>query len=190
MAQSHTHSSPLAVTYAQSLLELGNERGQAAEIGQELTAIGEILDAEPVFRDYLADPGVGREQRTAAVQKIFNGRVSEVVNSFIGILNRHGRLALLPQIITAYDELLDAQIGNVEVDVTTAQRLGSEQVEQVRQRVSQSLGKNAVVHQYVDESIIGGLVVRVGDKVIDASVREQLRAMREQLLTAARRVRA
>ena len=62
--------------------------------------------------------------------------------------------------------------------MTVAQRLTAEQLEQVRQQVSQALKKDAVVHQYVDESIIGGLVLRVGDKLIDASVRNQLETMR------------
>jgi F-type H+-transporting ATPase subunit delta len=72
------------------------------------------------------------------------------------------------------------------VDVTVAQRLSPDELENVRRRVSQALGKDAVVHQYVDESIIGGLVLRVQDQLIDASVRYQLDAMKQRLLQAAR----
>jgi F-type H+-transporting ATPase subunit delta len=86
--------------------------------------------------------------------------------------------------IEAFNDLLEEQLGNVEVDVTVAQRLDAGQLEQVRQRVSQALGRAAVVHQYVDESIIGGLVLRVQDKLIDASVRFQLDQMRRRLLQA------
>jgi len=77
----------------------------------------------------------------------------------------------------------------VEVDVTVAQRLSDEQLATVRERVSTAIGRNAVVHQYVDESIIGGLVLRVQDKLIDASVKHQLETIRRQMLQAAAKVR-
>jgi F-type H+-transporting ATPase subunit delta len=182
------HNSPLSVTYAQSLLELANQRNQAVDIGAELAGIGEILQNEPVFRDYLADPAIGDAERTAVIDKIFRGRVSELVFNTLGVLNNNRRLNLLGQIVSAYDDLLEEQIGNVEVDVTTAQQLSSEEVEQVRGRVSDAIKKNAIIHQYVDESIIGGLIIRVGDKIVDASVRQQLASIRQQLFAAAQKV--
>jgi len=71
------------------------------------------------------------------------------------------------------------------VDLTVAQPLSREQLEQARQRISTALGRDAVMHPYVDENIIGGVIIRVGDKLIDASVKQQLAAIREQLLAAA-----
>ncbi|MDB5298987.1 MAG: atpH [Phycisphaerales bacterium] len=182
MAHTH-HNSPLALTYARSLLELANEKNQAEEIGRELAGLGEILAANPGFRAYLADPAVGKAERNAAVEKIFRGRVSPLFYNFLGVVNGHGRLSLLGDIASAYANLLDAQLGNVEVDVTSAQKLTPDQLEQVRQRVSQALGKNARIRESVDDSILGGLVVQVGDRLIDASVASQLRAMKHQLLT-------
>ena len=105
--------------------------------------------------------------------------------NFLGLLNSKNRLNILSEVIEAYDHLLDEERGIVEVDVTVAQRLTPEQLETVRERVGTALKRNAVVHQYVDESIIGGLVLRVQDKLIDASVRNQLEMMRRQLLQAA-----
>jgi len=185
MAHRKTHNSPLALTYAQSLLDLGWERNSAVDLGQELNEIAQLLQNEPIFRDYLADPGIGQAERAQAVETIFKGRVAELVYNFIEVLNSHGRLRLLEQIAAAYGDLLEAKLGNVEVGVTTAQQLGADELEQVRQRVGQTLGKNAIVHQYVDDSIIGGLVIRVGDQVIDASVKQQLASIRQQLLAGA-----
>src|SRR5439155_23633582 len=104
--------------------------------------------------------------------------------NFLGVLNEKGRLKLFVQIADAYDALLDEQFGKIEVDVTVAQKLSNDQLEEVRKRVSTALKKDAVVHQYVDESIIGGLILRVQDKLIDASVKTQIAALREQLLSA------
>jgi len=175
-----------AVAYARSILELANEKGQAQEFGQELATIGELLRQNPSFAEFLADPGIGVTERTAALDKLFRGRASPLVMNLMGVLNTRGRLNLLGAVADAYSDLLDEQLGNVEVDVTVAQKLDNSQLEQVRQRVSQALGKNAVVHQYVDADIIGGLVLRVEDRLIDASVKSQLEAMRERMLTARR----
>jgi F-type H+-transporting ATPase subunit delta len=184
-----SNNSPLAITYAKSLLELATERKIAEDIGRELEGLGEILTAEPIFKEYLSDPGVTNSERAGALERIFRGRVSELVFNFLGVMNAHSRLRILGEVVSAYADLLDQQLGNVDVDVTTAQRLEPDELEQVRQRVGSTLGKNAVVHQYVDDSIIGGLVIRVGDQVIDASVQQQLRSIKQQLLSASQKVR-
>lgn len=183
-----TQYSPLVITYAKALLELANDRRLAEDVGRELAGLGEIVESEPIFREYLADPGISQEERGAAIARIFRGRVSEMVFNFLGVMNSHGRLRLLDQVLAAYAELLDEQLGNVEVEVTTAQRLNPDELEQVRHRVGQAIGKNAILHQLVDDSIIGGLVIRVGDQVIDASVQQQLRTMRQKLFAGAQKV--
>ena len=180
-------NNPTAVAYARSILELANERDQADEIGRDMASVGEIVRDNPTFAAFLADPGVGAAERTATIDKLFRGRAHPLVANLLQVLNARGRLNLLGAVTDAYADLLDEQLGNVEVDVTVAQRLDPDQLEQVRQRVSQALGKNADVHQYVDEDIIGGLVLRVEDRLIDASVRYQLEAMRERMLAARRK---
>jgi F-type H+-transporting ATPase subunit delta len=179
-----THASPTAVTYARSLLELAQERNVTEPIGQELEQITQVLESNPTFREFLKDPGIGTEERTGVLDRVLQSRVNPLLGNFLGVLNLHGRLGLLEQIAAAYGDLLEELHGKVEVDVTVAQRLTADELEQVRQRVGSALKKDAVVHQYVDESIVGGLVLRVGDKLIDASVRSQLETMRRQFLAA------
>jgi len=104
--------------------------------------------------------------------------------NFMLLVNQKGRLSLLPAIAGAYDDLLDERHGKVEVDVTVSQKLDNDQIETVRQKVSAALKRDAIVHVYVDESIIGGLVLRVQDQLIDGSVRAQIAAMKRQMLAA------
>jgi F-type H+-transporting ATPase subunit delta len=179
----HMHSSITAVTYAKSLLELATERKMAEDTGQQLLAIRQVLESNREFAEYLRDPGISRQERIATINRIFGGRASDLVLKFLGVLGEHDRLRLLVEIENAYADLYEEQVGNVEVDVTSVSALSAEQVELVRQRVSAALGKNAVVHQYVDASILGGLVLRVQDKMIDASVRYQLKAIHDRLLS-------
>jgi F-type H+-transporting ATPase subunit delta len=179
-----THNSPLAVTYARSLLELAQERKNAVELGDELSSLYEVLLENPTFKAFLNDPGIGHEERTRVIDKVLKPQVNPLVANFLGVLNVHGRLGILGDIAQAYNDLLDEMLGKVEVDVTVSQRLSAEDLEQVRQKVSAALQKDAVVHQYVDESIIGGMILRVGDQLIDASVKSQLESMKRQLLAA------
>jgi F-type H+-transporting ATPase subunit delta len=185
MPHDPTRSTPLSVAYARSLLELANEQNHQAEvIGQELHQLLEVLDADPHFELFLGSPAIGEVERAQVIDHTFRGRVSPLLANFLGVVNQKGRLGLLRSIVNAYDDLLDQQLGKVEVDVTVAQKLTAEQLEQVRQRVGAALKRDAVVHQYIDPAIIGGLVLRVGDRLLDASVRYQLRAIRHQLLAA------
>ena len=184
MANQKTHNSPTAVTYARSLLELAQEGKLADPIGKDLAGIAEVLRTNPTFAAFLKDPGIGREERTRVIDQVLKPKVSPLLANFLGVVHAHGRLGLLEQIASAYNDLLDEAAGKIEVDVTTAQRLSADELEQVRQKVSGALKKDAIVHQYVDESIIGGLVLRVEDKLIDASVRSQLELMKRQLLAA------
>ena len=179
-------TSPLAVAYARSLLELAEERKQMEQADDELRALRDVIEANPTFRAFLRDPGVGEQERADTLKRVFGGKLSPLVMNFLGVVNAHGRMGKIEEIARAYDELLDERLGKIEVDVTVAQRLGPDQLEQVRRSVSAALKKDAVVHQYVDESIIGGIVLRVQDRLIDASVRAQLEGMRRRMLGAER----
>jgi F-type H+-transporting ATPase subunit delta len=177
-------SSSVATAYAKPLLELAREQDQAEAVGEELRGLKEVVDSNPDFAEFLANPAVSEAERGEVLQRTFEGRVSPLLSNFLRVLNTRKRLGVLSQISQAYDELLDELFGKIEVDVTVAQRLAPEELEEVRRRVSEALGKDAVVHQYVDESIIGGLLLRVQDRLIDASVRIQLRTLRNQMLAA------
>lgn len=165
-------------------MDLANQQSAATSIQQELAGIAQIIHDNPVFKLYLADPAIGMDERREVLDRIFRNNVNPLIANFLGVVNEHGRLKILEQIIEAYDELLEAQLGKVEVDVFVAKRLPPDQLEDVRRRVSNALKKDAVVHQYVDESIIGGLILRVGDRLIDASARYQLEALKQRLLEA------
>lgn len=176
--------SPTAVAYAKSLLELANESKSAEAVAQELDVLRQLIAENPTFRVYLDDPAIGIIERQQMLSKIFGKHLSKLVLNFLGVVNEHGRLRILQQIIDAHEDLLGEQLGKVDVDVFVAKKLPSDDLEKVRKRVSAALKKDAVVHQYVDESVIGGLVLRVGDKLIDASVRYQLAALKEKLAHA------
>ena len=175
------HHSTLARTYAQSLLELAEERGELEAVSNDAGAFGEVLEENETFVHFLKDPGISEQERQGVLDSALGG-ANGIFKNFMSLLNTRGRLGELQEILDAFEYLLDQKLGKVEVDVTVAHELSDDELENVRLRVSKAMGKEAVIHQYVDEAIIGGLVLNVGDKVIDASVRRQLQAMKERLL--------
>ncbi len=179
----HTHgTSAAAIAYAQAIIELAGD--QADGLGQELMQISEIIRKDGLLRAFVADPAIRPEERWGVLGKALQGRSSALLRNAVGVLNEKNRLALLPQIALAYGQLLDIKNNQVRVEVKVAHKLDDHELGQVRERVSAALGKTAIVEQKIDDSIIGGLVLKVQGKVIDGSVKTQLDTMRRQLLSA------
>lgn len=180
-----THHSPTVLSYAESLLELAEEQGQAEAIGEELTAVGGMLEANASFGQFLSDPAIGNAERERVLTEAFGGgQASPLLWNFLRVLNAKGRLNLLAEVIAAYGDLYDDRHGKVEVDMTVPAKLDADDLEFVQLRISEALKKDAVVHQYVDASLIGGMVLQVGDRLIDGSVKGQLAALRKQIVAA------
>lgn len=178
--------SAAAAQYAQALLDLANQQ-QAEPLGQELDQLLQLIQENPTFGLFLRDPAIGENERQQVIERTFRGRVSELTYNLLGVLNRKGRLALLPEIAEEYRQLLDQQLGRIKADVTVAEPLDPAMLEEVRSQISAAFKKHATVVQRIDGSIVGGLVVRVGDKVIDGSIKAQLQAMKDRLIAAAPR---
>jgi F-type H+-transporting ATPase subunit delta len=185
----------VARVYAQSLLELADAAGgdeKIVETGGELSVIAEMIREDAEIAEFLRSPIVDSEKRAASLRRIFEGRVSDLVLRFMLVLNGKGRLGEFGAMASGYDQLVNERMGRVEVDVMTVDgSLDPDQLALLGEKVKAKLGQEPVFHQYADESLIGGLVLRVGDQLIDGSVRGQLRRMREELLASgSTRVRA
>ena len=178
----------VARVYAQSLLELADAAGgddKIVETGGELSVIAEMIREDAEVAEFLRSPIVDSDKRAEALRRIFEGRVSDLVLRFMLVLNGKGRLGEFGAMTSAYDQLVNERMGRVEVDVMTIDgSLGADQLALLAEKVKAKLGQEPVFHQYADDSLIGGIVLRVGDQLIDGSVRGQLRRMREELLAS------
>jgi len=144
-------------------------------------------DLEPQVVEVLrrrADLTNGNDKRKAALEKIIKGRVSDLVFRFAMVLANHGRAGRIADVADAFDALLQERLGRIEVDMFTVDGKASDDViATVKARVKEAFGKDAVLHQYTDPGMIGGLKIRIGDQLIDGSVATQLRSMRESVST-------
>ena len=173
----------IAIVYAQSLLEVCDKMGGnavAEACSSELRDLAEIIRADKKFAEFLKTPIVGSDQRKATLEKIVKGRVSDLVFRFIMVLANHGRASRIADVSDAFDSLMQERLGRIEVDMYTVDGKASDEViATVKARVKEAFAKDAVLHQYSDASMLGGVKLRIGDQLIDGSVATQLRNMRE-----------
>ena len=171
-------------SFAQALLELADARNNTQQVADDVRGIAEVVQNDPAFAQFLADPTVAHAHSSAVLERVFSGQASEVVVAFLKLLSAKNRLGDFAAIAREFARLLDERAGNVDVEVTVAHALGHDDMENVRQQISHKLGKNAHIKQKVDESIIGGLILRVGDSLLDGSVRSQLETIKRRLVAA------
>ena len=176
----------LAEIYARSLFELAEAKGgqQAIEAcAGEIEDILELARGDARFSEFLASRVLPVSQRSTSLEKILKGRISDLTLRFLQILNEKSRLSHLGAIAAAYDALAQRKFGRIEVDVYTASPVSSEEVRAIRDRLQQALGREPVVHPYVDNAMLGGIKLQIGDTLVDGSLATRLRKFREQLAT-------
>lgn len=179
--QSGQRTNPVNRAYAQALFEMAEEQGALDQTADEMDQIGELLHSEPGLARLLESPSLSTSSRSGAIERVFKDRVSDTVYRFLQVLNQKGRTNALRGIVQAFSDLIGERRGIVEVDAFVPERLEPSQANEVAQRIGQILGRQVVLHQYVDPELIGGLKLRVGDRMIDGSVATQLHRMRRNL---------
>ncbi|HRP62227.1 MAG TPA: ATP synthase F1 subunit delta [Phycisphaerales bacterium] len=180
-----TKTDALAAVYAKSLLQLAEQAGggeKITEVGVELEEICEIARRDRRFREFLVSPIIDSGRRGETLRKIFRDRVTDLTLRFMLVLNSKGRLGHIESIAAAYDALVQEAFGRIEVNIYTPAPLGEEQLQAIRSRIQAALGKEPVLHPYTDETMIGGIKLRIGDQLIDGSVANRLRRMKTGVL--------
>ncbi len=172
----------LSETYAQALLETLSSPEQAHEVAAELEELGRLWYEIGGAAEMLAGPMLRGDQRTALVKKIFSGRVGEPVEALIMVLDRRRRIELIRMIGRSLRRLLNRREDKVEVTLTTAVPLDGSQEEAIAKDLQAMLQAQPLLRTQVDPGIIGGMVLQVGDKVMDASLRKQLDKLRQQVI--------
>jgi len=172
----------LARVYAEALLHVATQQNQAEAVGDELAAVVEMAARHPQIGRFFGNPTISRRRRDPVLAAGLEGNTSPLVRNFIGVLNQNGRLGLLRAVAAAYRDLLDVRAGRVRVTVRSAVPLTDEQQQELRSTLAAALRREPVLDMRTDPNLLGGMVVQVGDKVYDTSVRARLEAFRTQLM--------
>ncbi|MDE2766283.1 MAG: ATP synthase F1 subunit delta [Chloroflexota bacterium] len=170
---------PTARRYAQALFDLAREQGETEQWLDQLRHAAERL-TEPAAALYLGVPRVPTEDKLALVLQALSGAHPLVVNA-VSLLVQRGAAASLPQVAQVYGGLLDESMGRARASITSAEALSRAQQGKLSGLLETMLKKEIVLDAAVDSAVIGGVVVRVGDQVIDGSVRTRLDGLRRRL---------
>lgn len=180
MATDTAGLSGLAGRYAAAVYDIAETAGTLDAVAEDLRTIHRMLEESADLRRLIASPVVDRAAQAKAMRALLErSGANELTLRFIGVVSDNRRLFVLPAIIDAYLRQLAARRGEVVAHVISAKPLAPAQVDKVTETLRRSLGSKVVVDLKVDAGLIGGLVVRVGSKLVDDSLRSKL--MRLQL---------
>jgi F-type H+-transporting ATPase subunit delta len=170
--------------YAEAAFQVAVRDGTLAEWRSELDAAATVATDERVVK-VLANPAIPVERRAAVLAELLGDRASRPVQNLIQLLLRRGRIEALPRVAAEFRRLDDERQGITKATATTAAPLTPDEVRTLTERLELSTGRRVVLDVEIDPSLLGGLVVRVGDRMIDGSVRGRLERLRNQLISGA-----
>jgi F-type H+-transporting ATPase subunit delta len=171
----------IARNYAEALFALGEKAGKTAEYADLLDAVAHGIAAAPTVEAVLMSPRVTKAQKSALLAAALKGASREFV-LFLQAVVRRGRQGLFSQIAREYQGLLDLNLNRVRAAVTVARPVDEALRKRIAERLTQVIGKQVLPHFHEDAALLGGIVVRVGDRVFDGSVRRRMTVLRRALL--------
>lgn len=174
--------SAVGENYAGALLELATRRDAAEEYGRHLAAVAGLYREAALFRLFLDTPRVPEDRKKEVLREVLSDRVPEPFLHFLLVVLDKRRQRSIPRIEEAYRALLDERFGRVHANVTMAVEPDEELRREVTGRLEEILDRQVEANFRTDEEIVGGIVVRFEDKVMDGSIRRRLQNLRRRLL--------
>lgn len=167
--------------YAQAVFELARAEGQLDRVESELFSIAQAMDRSPELRSTLTDPQLPLDKKQSIVDDLIEGRASSLTVGLVQFIVGQGRASELPSIAQAFVETAAASRQKAVAEIRSAVPLDDETVDRLAAALGRATGKNVEPKVIVDESVIGGLVARVGDIVIDGSIARRVNSLREAI---------
>ena len=172
----------IALVYAEALYNAALAKAESDSVLEELLEIGKVIDSNPRLLGIFSTPVISRDEKAKLLKDLFLSRSSSIVSNFLMVLNEHDRLELIAAVVDQFEELDQARKNQVKVQVITAVSVSSSQEGQISVELEKKLGKKPIVTFKVDESILGGMIVRSGDWLWDDSLKNRLSSLRNQLI--------
>lgn len=172
----------IARNYAEALLELAQKAGDLRGWGEMLDKIADAMETDRRLRVFLESPRVSAQRKNQILQKALGSQLPRTFVRYLQALVNHRRQMIIPVIAHEYHDLVDRVEGRVHASVTVVREPDEADRALLMTQLSRSLGKEVVPHFHVNPSILGGVIVRVGDTVLDGSIRRRLAKLRSAML--------
>lgn len=170
--------STVAYRYAKALIDLAKEQGVVNEVNADMAFFEDICNQNDEFRAVMASPIVRHEKKLGILKKIFENRVHKVTFSILTVLTKKNRERIIYPIAKEFQKLYNILNGIQKVQVSSAVELTSTQKAEIVKLVGDELKKKIELEEKVDESLIGGYVLKVGDTQIDTSIKKKLNELK------------
>lgn len=174
--------SAVARNYAATLYELARREDEVEGFGELIDEVGGLYRAEPEFRRFLQTPRISVADKQEALRNAFGHRAPEMFVRFLLVMLDKGRQRHLPEVASAYKQLVEEAAGRVHASVTLAPSADESLRSEFTEALQGILGREVVPHFREDPEILGGVVVRIDDRLMDGSLRRRLEDMRAELL--------
>ena len=170
--------------YATALYEEADAAGGLAAVDDDVLMLRNNIESNRELSRFFESPVIPQEKKESILQELLEERVETLTLQFLRLLVQKDRETLTKAILDQYQSLRDEQRGIVDAEVTVAQPLNDEDRTALVEALEEKTGKDVRLHLEENPDLIGGLVIRIGDRVFDGSVRSQLNALRDQLQNA------
>ncbi|HRK18977.1 MAG TPA: F0F1 ATP synthase subunit delta [Hyphomicrobiaceae bacterium] len=179
MASEDSTTSGVAGRYASALFELAKDQNKVAEVENGLNTVQKVLDTSEDFTRMVRNPVFSADDQSRALAAV-NAKVgvTGLAANFVQVLARNRRLFALPEMIRAFREIAARDRGEVMADVASAHTLSEAQMKSLAEALKASVGKDVKIQAKVDPSLLGGLVVKVGSRMLDNSLKTKLNALK------------
>ncbi|MBL4700013.1 MAG: ATP synthase F1 subunit delta [Phycisphaeraceae bacterium] len=172
--------------YGLALVEMAEKANTLDDTATEIEELCKLLGEQPELATLLASRVLGVSKLAASIERLFKGQLSDLIYNFIQTVNRKGRLDKLTDIFKSFSRIVDSRNGIVEVDVYFATPLDDAALESLGQKIGAAIQRNVILNQKIDANLIGGMKLRVGDRLIDGSIVTQLKILERKIVAQGR----
>lgn len=172
----------IASHYSKALFKLAKSDGQLENTAAALKEIARLFKEVPEFRSFLVEPFVKTEAKKELLKKLFQQNSDPELLEFLYFLLERKRVDLLPDIASSYAKLVNAKLGALEIGITTTVAIDKEMKEKIKQALENRFKKKVLIKDSVDPQILGGMVLKIGNQVMDGSIKAELSKLKDHLL--------
>lgn len=178
------HFSKVAVVYANSLYNFASEKNKIREVSDDVFSVAAIAKQSAELRRIIGNPVIKQSVKLQVIKDITDKNCVDETKYFIHYLFENERIDAVLEIFEAFIALKDEREGLLHADVCSAEKLNAEQKADIISRLAEKYNKRIELTEKIDQSMIGGFIVTVGDTIIDASVKNQLNQIKKKLISA------